>query len=126
MRESNWKSNLEATEAEDRKYEEEERKKRENEVLTDDQKKRREEQQKESNTKSSYSLGEVKNKELLDGWYCLNDERVTPLPASKIASQYAGTESAYILFYRRKGAPCEPPKVPSYLAKVIQQSNDNF
>lgn len=51
---------------------------------------------------------------------------MTPIEASKIAGQYAGSESAYILFYRRKGMASEPPKVPSYLAQAIQRANDEL
>ena len=39
----------------------------------------------------------------LDSWFDFNDSRVSCMREKDIQSQFAGRESAYMLFYRRKG-----------------------
>ena len=68
--------------------------------MTQQQKKRREELDKEDKT---HELKEPNNKKLLENWFDLNDSVVKAMDARKITSKYEGSESGYILFYRRKG-----------------------
>lgn len=67
---------------------------------------------------------EPNNKALLENWFELNDSSVKAIDAKKITSKFAGSESAYILFYRRKGIPLpQDIKVPEYFASVIRAEN---
>jgi ubiquitin carboxyl-terminal hydrolase 40 len=65
------------------------------------------------------------NKDLHNGWYEINDNVATAIDVSKLAQQYEGSESAYILFYRRKGTFIDKDKltVPSYFEKPILEIN---
>ena len=47
-------------------------------------------------------MKEPNNKQLLENWFDLNDNICTGIDAKKISSKYEGSQSAYIVFYRRK------------------------
>jgi hypothetical protein len=53
----------------------------------------------------------------------MNDGIVTAIDAKKITSKYSGSDSAYILFYRRKNMMANPLeiKVPEYFYNQISQ-----
>jgi ubiquitin carboxyl-terminal hydrolase 40 len=65
---------------------------------------------------------------LYNGWYEINDNVATAIDVSKIAQQYEGSESAYILFYRRKGITVEKSRlvVPEYFSRPILQTNSTL
>ena len=66
------------------------------------------------------------NKDLGNGWYEINDNIVTAVPVKKLAHQFQGSGSAYILFYRRKGMAVarESLQVPPYFEAPISAAND--
>ena len=73
-------------------------------------------------------MKEPENKKLLQNWYDLNDSVVTAIDAQKITSKFEGSESAYILFYRRKGISAEELdiQVPVYFKNKIEEQNQKI
>ena len=62
---------------------------------------------------------------MLEGWFEINDNVATAISANKITTKYEGSDSAYILFYRRKSSPVSQGKadVPAYFAERILEAN---
>ena len=67
----------------------------------------------------------------LNSWFDFNDEKVQSIKPSVIEKQFAGKESAYMLFYRRKSQELkkriideESKQVPSWLIEEIRQKNE--
>jgi hypothetical protein len=56
----------------------------------------------------------------------LNDNVATAISAKQLTTQFEGSSSAYILFYRRKSLTTESVniKVPEYFAKTINEANE--
>lgn len=66
---------------------------------------------------------ESKKKELFLNWYDLNDSVVRPIPANRLATQFEGSESAYILYYRQSTLKPKPVPIPPYLVVDISKRN---
>ena len=66
---------------------------------TSSKNKEKEEEEKEV---KDYILREPQNKKLLENWYEINDNITTAVNAEKLTTKFEGSDSAYILFYRRK------------------------
>jgi ubiquitin carboxyl-terminal hydrolase 40 len=67
----------------------------------------------------------------LNSWFDFNDEKIQAIKPSLIEKQFAGKESAYMLFYRRKNqelkqnfAEKDTKKVPNWLIEEIRQKNE--
>lgn len=89
--------------------------------MTEEQKARQSEKNKEDKT---FELMEPLNKKLLENWFQLDDGRVTAIEANKITTKYEGSESAYILFYRRRSIPLPSDiQIPEYFSKQIEAEN---
>jgi ubiquitin carboxyl-terminal hydrolase 40 len=65
---------------------------------------------------------------LHNGWFEINDNVATAIDVSKLAQQYEGSESAYILFYRRKGINVDKNllTVPEYFSRPILEVNSKL
>jgi hypothetical protein len=64
----------------------------------------------------------------MENWFEINDNVATAIDARKIATQFEGSESAYILFYRRKSLVVSQEKaaVPEYFARSIREANEKM
>ncbi|XP_071811741.1 ubiquitin carboxyl-terminal hydrolase 40-like isoform X1 [Apostichopus japonicus] len=67
------------------------------------------------------------------GWFDFNDSRVQPIHDAVIQSKFAGRESAYMLFYRKKNLQRKPEEglnhlesLPMWLHQEIQESNEEL
>ena len=70
-------------------------------------------------------MPEPTNKKLKENWFCLDDSISQAIDVDKLASKYEGSESAYILFYRKKDLDSSINiKVPAYFSKVIEIENE--
>ncbi|XP_048580050.1 ubiquitin carboxyl-terminal hydrolase 40 isoform X3 [Nematostella vectensis] len=65
-----------------------------------------------------------KSSDVNGNWFDFNDHRVWCINQSDIQRQFAGKESAYMLFYRRKSThSTAPKKVPPWLLDEVEQLN---
>lgn len=68
-----------------------------------------------------------KNKELTKNWYCFDDTSIFPIRVGRLQKQFKSKESAYILFYIRKGTILESSYPLSYFSyELIQQNNERL
>jgi ubiquitin carboxyl-terminal hydrolase 40 len=58
-------------------------------------------------------------------WFDFNDSSVNPIEESTIAKQFAGKESAYMLFYARRSVfeSCAPVELPQGLQQIVEAAN---
>jgi ubiquitin C-terminal hydrolase len=58
---------------------------------------------------------EYTNKELSKGWFCFDDTSIFPIRLGRLIKQFKSSESAYVLFYIKKGVQLSKCSLSSYL-----------
>jgi ubiquitin C-terminal hydrolase len=58
---------------------------------------------------------EYKNKDLSKGWFCFDDTSIFPIRLGRLIKQFKSSESAYVLFYIKKGVQILKCNLSSYL-----------
>lgn len=63
------------------------------------------------------------NKELAKNWFCFDDENVFPIRVGRLQKQFKSSESAFLLFYKRKDVSLEQSFPPLYFKELIMKEN---
>lgn len=60
-------------------------------------------------------MAQPKNYQMTKNWYCINDSIVKPVHFQQLASQFSGSQSAYILIYRKVGIEKPEFEIPKQI-----------
>lgn len=63
------------------------------------------------------------NGDLAENWFCFDDTSIFPIRVGRIQKQFQSSESAYMLFYVKKGAKFENSSPNQYFRSVIELEN---
>jgi ubiquitin C-terminal hydrolase len=58
---------------------------------------------------------DYKNKDLAKGWFCFDDTSIFPIRLGRLIKQFKSSESAYVLFYIKKGVQVTKTTLSDYL-----------